>query len=153
MSTSALGSLAAPILAADTVLVVRSSVNFPNRGKFHVVIDNEIIAVTDVNGNVWTIARGQEGSVAVNHSTGAEIIRVTTFESFRQLLRSNGGKAPEDGTIPIIYVKTGPIWRTGATDPVDAVGSEGDLYYKTDGNLYQKTSGVYTVIGIMTLPG
>ncbi|WP_426594681.1 multicopper oxidase domain-containing protein [Cellulomonas sp. McL0617] len=57
-----------------TTITVASAVGFPTTGTFDVRIDNEVLAVTGGQGTTtWTVTRGQLGSTAAAHATGATI--------------------------------------------------------------------------------
>ncbi len=78
-------SLAAPILAGDLVLTVASSAEFNTAGTFRIRIDDEIMTVTSVSGNNWTVTRASElcegVDVAAGHSKFAAIYGVLTAGS------------------------------------------------------------------------
>jgi len=72
--------LASSITAEDTSLTLVSGggSNFPSSTPFHISIDDEIIKVTAVNGDTFTIERGKEGTTAASHSAGASVeLRIT----------------------------------------------------------------------------
>lgn len=65
-------TLAAPIGAGDTTVTLTTTQYFPNGSSpFSMAIDSETVNVTGINGNTLTIARGQGGSTAAAHGTGA----------------------------------------------------------------------------------
>jgi len=67
-------TLAAAITAADTSITVASSTGFPTSGSFNVEIGTEIMTVTNVSGNTWTVVRGQKGTTAAAAPNGAEVV-------------------------------------------------------------------------------
>ena len=56
-----LSSLAVGIDNAVTSLAVASAVGFPTGGNFRIIIDSEIMLVTNVQGQTFTVTRGAEG--------------------------------------------------------------------------------------------
>ena len=65
---------------SSTSLTVASSTGFPvpvsGTTQFQILIDSEIINVTAVSGTTWTIARGQDGTTAATHSSGAAVTHI-----------------------------------------------------------------------------
>jgi len=67
--------LASPIAATDTTIMVTSDINFPSPS-FYIYIGSEILFVTAVSGasnTTWTVARGQQGTVAAAAASGAAV--------------------------------------------------------------------------------
>ena len=74
-----LTTLTAAVTAADTTLHVASSASFPASGPFNAVLGKanggyEIITVTGVAGNTWTVLRAQQGTIADTAVAGATIV-------------------------------------------------------------------------------
>lgn len=70
-----------------TSIVVVDGSRFPSDGEFYVVVDSEIILVSARSGNTLTVSRGQEGTTAVSHSSGATItwvLTAATLDGFRK---------------------------------------------------------------------
>ena len=60
--------------AAQTTITVASASGFPASGSYYVRIDNEVMQVTGGQGtSSWTVARGQLGTPAATHLTGATV--------------------------------------------------------------------------------
>jgi FtsP/CotA-like multicopper oxidase with cupredoxin domain len=65
--------------AAQTSITVASATGFPASGAYYVRIDNEVLQVTAGQGTTtWTVARGQLGTAAATHATGATITALAT---------------------------------------------------------------------------
>ncbi len=83
-----------------TSLVVNSATAFPTTGYFSIIIDTEIMIVTAVSGTTFTVKRGQEGTSAASHSSGALIVHDLTSRSFDALIAGpitdNGIEKGED---------------------------------------------------------
>ena len=56
-----------------TSMTVAAITGFPTVVPFRVYVDNELVKVTAVSGSTWTIARGQDGTTAATHGTGAPV--------------------------------------------------------------------------------
>lgn len=77
-ANQAYSTLNGTIGAGDGTLVVTSAILFPTTPQFRVKIDNEILLVTGVLGKTFTVSRGEEGTTAASHTTGATIKHVLT---------------------------------------------------------------------------
>ena len=65
--------------AGQTSVGVASATGFPASGAFYVRIDNEVLQVTGGQGTTtWTVARGQLGTAAAAHATGATVTALAT---------------------------------------------------------------------------
>jgi hypothetical protein len=47
-------------------------------GNYRILVDAEILIVTARSGNTLTVERGQEGTSAVSHSSGAQVLPIVT---------------------------------------------------------------------------
>ncbi len=79
------GTLDADISDTDTSLTLVSATSFPTTGTFRIVVDTEIMVVTDVSGSTFTVTRGAESSPATSHSNGAAVTHVLTAYVAQQL--------------------------------------------------------------------
>lgn len=105
---------------SSTSLTVASSTGFPvpvsGTTQFQILIDAEIINVTAISGTTWTIARGQDGTTAATHSSGAAVTHIVGPGALGIL----GG----DGQS---YT---PSWTAATTNPVLNTGTiVGQWYY------------------------
>ncbi|HET6989017.1 MAG TPA: multicopper oxidase domain-containing protein [Kribbella sp.] len=63
----------------QTSITVASAAGFPTTGQYYVRIDNEILLVTGGQGTTtWTVSRGQLGTVAAAHLSGAAVSALAT---------------------------------------------------------------------------
>ena len=69
---------------STTSVVVTSAASFPSTGLFSVIVDSEIMTVTAVSSNTFTVTRGAEGTTAVSHLDLAPIDEVETARSIDQ---------------------------------------------------------------------
>lgn len=67
-----------------TSLTVSDASLFPSEGNFRILIDDEILLVTNVSGSTFTVSRGQEGTSAASHSNGAAVDHVLTAGALDQ---------------------------------------------------------------------
>jgi hypothetical protein len=64
---------------SQSSITVASAAGFPASGSYYVRIDNEVLQVTGGQGTTtWTVARGQLGTAAATHATGATITALAT---------------------------------------------------------------------------
>jgi FtsP/CotA-like multicopper oxidase with cupredoxin domain len=60
--------------AGQTSITVASAAGFPTAGSYYIRIDNEVLQVTGGQGTTtWTVTRGQLGTTAATHASGATI--------------------------------------------------------------------------------
>jgi hypothetical protein len=79
LTNNAATTLSLPITSATaTVCNVASATGFPTTGNFRIRIDNEICLVIEVVGSQFVMVRGQEGTIAVGHSSGVAVTHVLT---------------------------------------------------------------------------
>ncbi len=84
-ANSAVTTLNGNITAGSLSLTVTSASLFPAVGTFRILIGSELIKVTAVAGSVFTVVRGDDGSTAASHLTGATVTAVQTAGSIAQL--------------------------------------------------------------------
>jgi len=108
-----LSSLDATIDNDDLALTVKSAVGFPTGGNFRIIIDDEIMLVTDVQGKTFTVSRAQEGTSAASHDADAAVFHVLTAGALAQ--------------------RDIEQFATGAVADRDAAGQAGRLYLPTEG--------------------
>jgi hypothetical protein len=61
-----------------TSCTMTDATGFPTSGNFRIKIDAEILIVTAVVGNTFTVTRGAEGTTAATHASGANVIHILT---------------------------------------------------------------------------
>lgn len=84
-ANNAVTTLNGGILATDTSLTVTSATAFPLLPQFRIIVDSEIMLVTGVAGNVFTITRAMEGTIAAGHLSGATVSQILTAGALVQL--------------------------------------------------------------------
>lgn len=104
-----------------TSLDVDDASDFPATGNFRIIIDDEIMKVTAVSSNTFTVVRGTEGTTAASHADLAAVTHVVTAASLRQLaqdyhLSGDYASLPAAGTAGRIYYPTDVPWVTHYRD-------------------------------------
>lgn len=69
------------ILANPGTLTVTSAATFSPSGQFRIQIDSEILIVTAVAGNVFTVVGGAEGTAAASHINGSTVTQTVTADA------------------------------------------------------------------------
>jgi hypothetical protein len=78
-ANQAVSTLSAAITTATAASCsVVDATAFPATGNFRIKIDDELLIVTAVAGNTFTIIRGVEGTTAATHGSGANVIHLLT---------------------------------------------------------------------------
>ncbi len=100
-------NLKSPLPEDGTTVDVASSKEFPKAAGFRVKIRNEILKVTTIDGDRWTLERGSERTNPSSHLEGSpvELVRLhsnssePTLAEFREMISNN------------IFVKPSPKYR------------------------------------------
>lgn len=71
-------TLAEDLDGSETGVDVTSAASFPTGGNFRILVDSEIMLVTGVSSNTFTVTRGAEGTSATTHANGAEVRKILT---------------------------------------------------------------------------
>lgn len=82
-----------------TTLDVNSASEFPTDGNFRILIGSEIMLVTSVSTNTFTVVRAQEGTAAASHSNGDTVTQLLTVESLRRVVADD---------VPLAGISTRP---------------------------------------------
>ena len=121
-----LSSLDAGIDNDDLALTVKSAVGFPTGGNFRIIVDSEIMLVTDVQGKTFTVTRAQEGTSAAAHDADAAVFHVLTAGALAQ--------------------RDIEQFATGAIANRDAAGQAGRLYLPTEGLVSQDNGSLWDMM-------
>lgn len=71
------------ITSGATSLTVNSASEFPTDGDFRIKVESEIMIVTAVSTNTFTVTRGQEGTSAAAHADGIAVVHVLSAGSLQ----------------------------------------------------------------------
>jgi hypothetical protein len=121
-----LSSLVAGINDAVLALTVKSATGFPTGGNFRILVESEIMLVTAVAGNVFTVSRAQEGTSAASHDADAAVNHVLTAGALAQ--------------------REIDQFATGALGNRDAAGQAGRLYLPTEGYVHQDNGSLWDML-------
>ncbi len=108
-------TLAVAVNALDTTITVVDASKFPV-GEFKVTLEtvdrskNEIVLVTDVVGNVLTVVRAQEGTVATDFPVDAKVENRVTAEWLNAL------QTTVDGMVDDAVTSTSKTWSSSKID-------------------------------------
>lgn len=84
-ANNAITSLAVATGSGNASITVTSAALFPTTGTFRILMDTEILLVTAVAGNVFSVDRGAEGTVAAAHLVLTQITAIVTKGALTQL--------------------------------------------------------------------
>ncbi|MFL5331089.1 MAG: right-handed parallel beta-helix repeat-containing protein [Gemmataceae bacterium] len=142
------GNLSGAATSGDTTVTVTGGISqaFLNE---YVRVDSEIVRITAINGSTITVARGQDGTTAAAHSTGANI-----YMAYDQ--RGIGFRRAFQGTVVDIGAVQGdhksPSGKMTAIPAVTVSGSTPNsvvVTYVDDGGILSSTIGT----GNITITG
>jgi len=78
-ANNAATTLSAAVETTDgTSISVTSATGFPAEGNFRILVDDEIMLVTAVDGTAWTVTRAAESTTGATHASGAAVTQVLT---------------------------------------------------------------------------
>ena len=150
---------------STTSVVVGNATGFPASGNFRIIVESEIMLVTAVSGNTFTVTRGSESTTAASHNSGVGVKHILTAGAVQQYRADNiaiGGVAslPAAGTAGRVYYSTddvyafcdngsawnaiGPIYQfTPPTNTGFSWVNQGtaSVTLNTNGSLYFRTPG------------
>jgi len=91
----AASTLSAAITSTSaTTLTVTSASTFPGTGNFRIKIDTELMLVTAVSGNTFTVTRGIESTTAATHLNLAPVTHILTAGGLAQYVSDHAGSGP-----------------------------------------------------------
>lgn len=127
-TNNAASTLNGAINNSTTSVVVTSASGFPTTGNFRILIDSEIMLVTSVSSNTFTVTRAHENTAAASHSDLAAVTHVFTA-----------------GAVDSIR---GDQIQVGAYGSRPSASKAGDVWISNDGPLISHDSGsVWTNFG------
>lgn len=159
-ANNAISTLSAAITSTTaTSLTVTSATLFPATGTFRVLVDSEIMKVTAVSSNTFTVTRGDGNSTAATHLNGAAIVAIWTKEAMdnvvsiqvagvdtsdRRVLNIVSGATVADNPTSKradITIATAPGTSIGAGVSRPSPGTAGRVYIPTDGVITSVDNG------------
>lgn len=106
---------------STTSVVVTDASSFPSSGNFRILIDSEVMLVTAVSSNTFTVTRGVESTGAASHSNLVTVAHVLTAGALDQYRSDN--------------------IQTGASSSLPAAEKDGRLYFSNDGPYVYRDNG------------
>ncbi len=85
-SNSAQSTLSVGISAVATSLTVASASTFPALPNFRIRVESELMLVTGVASNTFTVTRAIEGTAAAIHSAAVDVVHILTSAALAQLI-------------------------------------------------------------------
>lgn len=141
-ANNAATTLSAAIESTDgTSISVTSAAGFPESGNFRILVDDEIMLVTAVDGTTWTVMRGAESTTGATHSSGAAVTHVLTAGAI-------GTLQTPDASVVTYTPATATDWDSD-TDPGNADDALDQLAERVDDLETATRSGVigFTIDG------
>lgn len=77
-------TLASNVSLEDTTISVSDSSDFPEP-PFRIVVGREIMEVSEMNGNIWTVERGLEGTLVLTHNSGSPVTNEWTAGTYDEI--------------------------------------------------------------------
>jgi hypothetical protein len=150
-ANNAQSTLTAAITAGATSLTVQSAAAFPSSPQFRILIDSEILLVTAVSGNTFTVTRAAEavGGVqqAAAHAPGTYVTHVITAGALGNLLPGDLAKTDAANSFTVA-----PQTVTADSDSHKGVIIKGhSATQSADLQQWQKSDG--TVLSYLTKDG
>lgn len=78
-------SLGTTTNTTNTTIVLSDATSLPSEGDFNISIEEEIMLVTHRTANSLTVVRGEDGTSAASHSSGADVQVIATKTGFDTL--------------------------------------------------------------------
>ena len=79
-------TLVSKSLSGESTITVINAVDFPTEGNFRIMVDTEIMLVTAVSTNIFTVTRGVDGTAAFDHVAGSQVMAIVTRDSISQMI-------------------------------------------------------------------
>jgi hypothetical protein len=92
-ANNAQSNLNGSINSSTTSVAVNNAAAFPSTGNFRILVDSEIMLVTSVSTNTFTVVRAQEGTTGAAHTSGAICTHVLTAGAMQTFSYDTGWNA------------------------------------------------------------
>jgi len=89
------------ITAVATSLTVDDASTFPSDGNFRIQVESEVMLVTAVSTNTFTVVRGQESTTGATHADNILVQQIVTDESIRQVIEDD-----------LLFANTKPLYHS-----------------------------------------
>lgn len=129
LANDAISTLDSGINNSVTTLDVVDASLFPSTGNFRIRIDDELMLVTGVSTNTFTVERGAESTVAASHSAGATVTCVYTKGAVHAVLGDYNLYGPLS-SLPAAGVAGRQYWTSDSFYQFYDTGSVWQAYYR-----------------------
>lgn len=128
-SNNASTTLNGAITSGATSLIVTSATGFPSTGNFRILIESEIMLVTNVAGTNFTVTRGIEGTTAVGHANGVSVFQTLTSGALIQGIKDYAPfQPPVFGSLAVDVTVTGQASLAGTWTDLVTVTASGTAF-------------------------
>lgn len=128
LRNNAVSTLNGTIDDVQMSILVASNLAFPPSGNFTIIVDAELMLVTAVTGNNFTVQRGSESSTAAQHNSGVNVTNIISNRSLTQLIRDIASASS-------VGITSGPIAN------LPAAGTNGTLFLPTNSPVLLRDNG------------
>jgi hypothetical protein len=97
-ANNAVTSLSKEIDSTQTKIIVDDCAGFPDSPVFRIAVENELMLVTGIDGNEWTVERGIEGTRSAIHPMVSPVSHTLTVEGLRNAVRQEMAAISHDIT-------------------------------------------------------
>jgi hypothetical protein len=105
-----------------TSLTVTDASTFPATGYFSIIVGSELMTVTAVSGNTFTVVRSAEGTTAASHASGVNVTQIWTKRSedqtfLDQISAGTEASLPTEDKAGRLYIPSdtyGLFWNNGS---------------------------------------
>ncbi len=94
LANNASSTLNGAITSSQTTLVLTSAAGFPTSGNFRIIVGTELMLVTAVASNTFTVTRGIESTANAAHASGVTVAHILTAAGLAQFVADNSSAAP-----------------------------------------------------------
>ena len=145
-----------------TTVTVTSAAAFPATGNFRILIGSELMLVTGVSGNVFTVTRNIEGTTVASHVDGLTVTHCLTAAGLTQLMADRhltgaASSLPSAGVAgreyvctdsPFVYYDDGSAWhKYFGTYPITEVPTSSWTGDNMTGTTFTNSGGILNLTG------
>lgn len=136
-----LSTLSETLDGSETDVDVVNASSFPTSGDFVINVEGELMKVTAVSSNTFTVERGAEGTDAVSHPLGAQVKNVLTADMFvsRTKLLTYASTAGSN-----VYIPDADLPRIGSALYTDGANSGSGIINWYRQGTYNSVNGTQT---------
>jgi hypothetical protein len=121
-SNNASSTLDGSVNSTTTSVTVNDASDFPDDGDFRIIVGNELMKVTSVASNTFTVERGSEGTTANTHNDDDSVYQIITADSVMRKFKNE-----------ILYFDEKPLYHS-ITDESGNTLTVSDFTWLNQGN-------------------